>query len=411
MSLPFTLIIILLFPIIKIRLVRLCSNRIGHYALNTELLLCYLDNKKSSEKNVKYIFYIIDAPVCNDQLHLMWKRIIPIFPLSKIAEQINATLLFIFGNKYKPPALKIFETSYGNEDQNGIFQKQPTHLFFTDAELQKGNKLLSDLGMQVGARWVCLFARDSTYLTKYFPGRDWSYHDYRDCDIRHFAKAALFLANKGYVVLRMGKSVAQPFQINHPNVIDYANHALRSDFADIYLAAKCEFMISTSSGLDGVTQIFRRPLVYVDVAPFSRQLQYWFPGELFITKKIFDKTKQRFVSFKEINTMLTIEIDPRKKLNELNWVVIENNEDDIFDVVEEMEERITEKLGKKTNDLFYQLLEKSHSFPMIENFNFLKYNLENFYIRMGSQFLEKNNALFLIEQPTASSQEVQQCQH
>src|SRR3990167_8830033 len=111
-SLPFSLIIIFLFPILKIKLIRLCSDRIGHYALNTELLLCYLDEIKSSQKKVKYIYYCIDSPVCNDQLHLMWKRIIPILPFSKVAEQINTTLISILGNRYKDFSLQVFETSH-----------------------------------------------------------------------------------------------------------------------------------------------------------------------------------------------------------------------------------------------------------------------------------------------------------
>lgn len=389
-----TWVIVLLFPFKKIKLIRLCSDRIGHYALNTELLLCHLDEIKWIEKNVSYIFYTIDSPLCNQQLHKMWKRIIFIFPLPKIADQINNTLFFLFRDKYKNASLKMYETSYGCQDSNGFFQKYLPRLSFTDAEKQQGRQLLSNLGIKKETKFVCLFARDSAYLKKYFPGRDWSYHDYRDCSIQNFTKAALFLAEKGYVVIRMGKTVSQPFQINHPNIIDYANHNAKSDFGDIYLAAHCEFMISTSSGLDGVSQIFRKPLLFVNVAPFNRQLQYWYPCELFIVKKIFDERKQKLVTFDEINHCLAIENNPSIQLNQLNWSVIENNEDDILEVTEEMERLVNKTQFKNFYDPFCFLIEESDSFPMIANYDRVKSNLKKFYIRMGSQFIQKNPMLF-----------------
>lgn len=397
-SLPFTLVLILLFPVVKIKLIRLCSDRIGHYALNTEFLLCYLDEMKQVDKKTKYVFYTIDAPISNQQLHIMWKRILPFFALPNIAEQVNAAMLFFFGDKYKNNSLSIFEKSIGCQDPQGFLKRYAAHLHFTDAELQRGAELLSNLGIQEGNQFVCLFARDSAYLKTYFPNRDWSYHDYRDCHIENFEKAALFLANQGFFVLRMGKAVSKAFNVNHSNIIDYANHPLRSDFADIYLAAHCHFMISTSSGLDGVAQIFRRPILFVNIAPFNRQLQYWYPCELFIVKKIFDQVKQRYVSLSEINSMLLIENDPRKKLNELNWIVIENNADEILSAVQEMVSVIDKKSSKKTTDQFYRLLQESLSFPMIANYDLLKMNLDSFYIRMGTQFLE-HDLPFISDRP------------
>ena len=38
---------------------------------------------------------------------------------------------------------------------------------------------------------------------------------------------------------------------------------------DIYLSAKCNFFISTGSGLDGVSTIFRRPIAYIGHVPFG----------------------------------------------------------------------------------------------------------------------------------------------
>lgn len=360
-STPITFVLILLYPFIKIKFIALFSDRIGHYAINTEMLLHHLDQKKSKH-STKYAFYTSEAPICNTQLHKMWKRVIPIFPLPKIAAYIDNSMSFILGDLYDDQSLKEFQEKYACYDMDGILQKFPPLLHFTDLELQQGRKLLSQLGVPDCTRFICLLSRDSTYLNKYFSDMDWLHHFFRDCDIKNFSKAALFLANKGFVVFRMGKAVAKAFDIQHPNIIDYANHPLRSDFADLYLSSHCEFFISTSSGLDAIPQIFRRPIMFVNVAPFRKQLTYWYPCELFIVKKVFDKGNGRFVSFKEIDNRLENTSGIRASFERLNWILIENTSDEILEAVAEMESTIFDATLKKKITLSILCLKRSSYF-------------------------------------------------
>src|SRR3990167_2744205 len=267
----------------------------------------------------------------------MWKRIILIIPFPKIVPQINACLRHIFGNRYKNDILKKIESGSGNQDIHGYFKKYQPHLSFTISEKKQGIKFLSDLGIPDGSPYVCLFVRDSAYLSKYFPDRDWSYHNYRDCDIDNFRKAALFLADLGYYVIRMGKVVLKSLDVNHEKVIDYANCSIRSDFCDIYLTAHCDFFISTPSGLDGVAQIFRRPILLVNMPIFVPGcLDYWYPSKLFITKKFFDRTRNKFISLKELDNVLLNTVNFQKTSEDLNWIPIENDEDEILEAVREM---------------------------------------------------------------------------
>ena len=72
----------------------------------------------------------------------------------------------------------------------------------------------------------------------------------------------------------MGKVVKKAFRVDHPKVIDYANSPLRSDFLDVYLAANCECMITTSSGLDSVSLIFRRNIAYLNLVNYTCTTRY-----------------------------------------------------------------------------------------------------------------------------------------
>ncbi|MDP1574221.1 MAG: TIGR04372 family glycosyltransferase [Coxiellaceae bacterium] len=392
LSIPITLVLILIYPFFKFKFVSLVSDRVGHYAMNTELLLCYLDEIQE-RKRTKYIFYRRVAPICNEQLDVMWKRIIFIFPFSRLASYIDQLMLIFLGNQYKNNELRRFEVPEGYQDIFSYLQNHKEHLHFRDNEIIKGKGLLLQLGILDNQKYVCLLGRDSTYLSKYLPDGSWAHHFYRDSDINNFSKAALFLAEQGYYVIRMGKSVEKSFNANHPKIIDYANHDLRSDFFDIYLSANCEFFISTATGLDAIPQIFRRPIVLVDVAPFKAQIQYWWPCEFFITKKVYDNNKKRFLSFKEIDDVITKECDVRKVINQYDLSIIENTAEEILAVVKEMEACLSKKKPIEDKNIFFEKLKTSRVFSMIADRNFLKKNPEKFYIKMGKEFTEENKFL------------------
>jgi putative glycosyltransferase (TIGR04372 family) len=133
------------------------------------------------------------------------------------------------------------------------------------AELARGEDLLNALGVSAGTPWVCLAVRDSAYLTRAYPNRDWSYHDYRDSTIDHYRDLSEYLAGQGFAVFRMGRHVAHRLQSDNPLVIDYATSNLRSDVGDIYLLSQCRFCITNSTGMDSVALAFRRPLGIVNL--------------------------------------------------------------------------------------------------------------------------------------------------
>src|SRR3990167_3897539 len=90
-SFPIAVVCVVFSPWRRLRLIRLFSYRIGHYALNTELLLCAQDNKLFYDTKKYHTFYFTfpGEPICNIQLHRMWKRTITIFPCSYLWSQVD----------------------------------------------------------------------------------------------------------------------------------------------------------------------------------------------------------------------------------------------------------------------------------------------------------------------------------
>lgn len=261
-------------PIVTIRFGTLFVSRLGHLAGNTECYLCEKDAGINRPKRVWDIWCPEGKPA-NEQLLKMYSRVMPI---SKFATDLHR-----IARRWDFWKAHTFNDSQWGRDIHNLMEKSPPHLKFTRAEERRGREMLAALGMPADAKWVCISARDSMYLRATEPAADYSYHDFRDSDIQNYRDAAVALMERGYWVLRMGKFVSGPMKLQAPQFIDYACHPLRCDFLDVYLGAKCAFTISNGMGFDGIPMIFRRPICFVNEAPFE-YLSTWMRGSLAIWK-------------------------------------------------------------------------------------------------------------------------------
>src|SRR3990167_4325024 len=75
------IVIRLIRPWLLVRVGGLGSSRIGHFAGNTELYLCERDAGINVPKE-RYVdlFYMSYRPICNEQLAIMWKRVLRVWP-------------------------------------------------------------------------------------------------------------------------------------------------------------------------------------------------------------------------------------------------------------------------------------------------------------------------------------------
>jgi len=401
-AIPITIFIVSLSFIIRIRFIKLFSSRIGHYSINTEFILCGIDLNVENNKRCKTIFYTLpDEPICNDQLHQMWKRTIPIFHSSYVATEIDKLLQKWGGKKYEnEPLKKIFEPDGDGRDRWNLLGKvKKCHLSFTTQEEKHGKVLLEELGVPAEAPFVCLLVRDASYLSNYMPSADWSYHNFRDADINNYQLAAEYLADQGYYVIRMGKIVKKPFQCNHPKIIDYATSKLRSDFMDIYLSAHCYFYLTTCSGLDSVARVFRKPLLVTNLV--LADFDIWHPWDLFIPKKIMDIQNDKILNIQEMN-QLYFEMKSKKKIPQLmqarNLQYIDNSPEEIKAVTEEMLARLTGNyLGseeeEKLQKVFWEYFPKYSVDDNLPQLNIPVY--VDHKIRIGIDFLKRNRSMLI----------------
>ena len=137
---------------------------------------------------------------------------------------------------------------------------------FSETEIKAGETFIEPYQ----SSFVCLNVRDSAYNKKLqqdiqFPAKNWGN---RDSDIQTYIEASEQLAQNGYTVFRMGAAVNEPLVSSSAQVIDYATNGMRTEFLDFYLGSKCKFVVSTASGWDEIPNIFKRPMMLVNVYDF-----------------------------------------------------------------------------------------------------------------------------------------------
>ena len=334
LAIPVVVVIRLIKPWLLVRWGDLRSSRIGHFAVNTELYLCERDAGINLPRRRHADLCFMARPICNQQLAKMWKRVLRVWPAWILSPICRVNRLIPGGAVYE-----IGNNTQHDRDVHNLLDRFPPHLKFTSEEEARGEAGLRAMGISPGTPFVSLTVRDSAYLDAHIPATDWSYHNYRDSDIQHYVLAAEELADRGYFVIRMGAKVHETITSGHPRVIDYAANGMRSDFMDIYIAAKCDFCISGGSGFTAVPLIFRRPIVYVNVASlgylctFSAQ----FIG---ITKNHFAVQMGRELTLREIFTHGVGFCTRTSDYESKDVRLIENTREEIRDLVIEMVERL-----------------------------------------------------------------------
>lgn len=260
---PLIILIRLMKPVLWIRFGWLQTHKIGHLPLEAEFYLCERRAGMQPARSLDFFFDRRrgDGQVCNPQAMLMLRRHLKVSPWARFFFEANRILS---GGEAHEVHIKARE-KYGCRDLDGLFDRFPVQIDFTVAEREKGRQALAQLGVPRDAKFVCVHVRDAAYWRLRKPDiRNDS--DFRNSDVADFLPAIEALLAQGYYVLRIGFPVSGGLPITHERFVDYSlSH--RSPFMDVFLAATCHLMVSTGSGIDSISYMFRRPILMCNLAP------------------------------------------------------------------------------------------------------------------------------------------------
>lgn len=348
LSTPFALIFVALIRIVRplflVRIGVMRSDRIGHFALETELWLLEQEAGIAMRPKRSIDIWFAPEPIANRVLYKMWRQVLVIWP--------NWLMVSVFRlNNLIPGSLahQIKNTTATCLDVHNLLDTYPPRLKFTATQIEQGRAGLAELGINPTDRFVCFIVRDSAYTKKAFPEKDMSYHDFRNCDVNDYVAGAEALADRGLFVLRMGSVVSKPLVSSNSRVIDYANSKVRSEFMDLFLGAHCEFNVSDGLGFYAIPAMFRRPNAYVNYSPF---FMYYSSRacDLGIAKTMINTATGKRLNLSEMGERGVARFGATSQFAEAGVTVKSNTPSEIRDLMLEMLDRIEGKWVSDQHD-------------------------------------------------------------
>lgn len=179
----------------------------------------------------------------------------------------------------------------GDEESSVLDINEPQIHFSREEEETGEDFLRNKLYLPEGAWFVCIFARDSAYYGESPGSPNW----FRNSDIQTFLPAIDCILDRGGYVVRIGERTCQI--LNHPDrrFFDYSNSVYREPLLDVYLLAKCRFLLGTPSGLCHLAYVFRTPELMVNTVNVCNIRS----ADLYIPKKIRDIRTGKLLPFAE----------------------------------------------------------------------------------------------------------------
>jgi len=352
----------------------LYTRRIGHQTMNFDIallsvsnetfLLCSCDNLISN----KYILNFFKK-----QKNVYFSKIFKYFyhSISEVSPNSN---LIVSWSQYSPK----FTTHLRSNSK----------IKFPLISEEYLNKILSK--NNINKEFVGLHSRNNLYLQKnkiYDP----NFHDFRNFDFEDYRLAIEYLNKKNISIIKLGETFNEEnIKVKFPNVI--TSQDLNSDQEiDYILNSYSKFNAIANSGISGISSILRKQIIYINFIPLNlNNLSYCSPGSLILPKKIYNKKKEKFLSFKEnihINFSIHYEKDPYE-MNNLS--VVNNSSSEILNAIIEMEKLMLNQVdleAQNLNDMFWQSISSGNN----EKINYLKNDLK---LTISKNFLKENQNLF-----------------
>ena len=209
-------------------------------------------------------------------------------------------------------------------------------LTFTKSEEMIGSTILRNTELD----FICLNVRDPAY--DHHLGRSENFiRKIRNSEIDNYKGAIEYLVNNNTSVFRMGLVVEKAIDITNTNFIDYASNGLRTELLDLFLGAKCKFAVSTATGWDSIPEMFKRPLLIVNVFDLYRPVNIS-RKQIAIPKIFWSIERGRPLTLCESielfhSGVLTLELSSAEKIG---LKIRELSSEELLDAVREMEQRV-----------------------------------------------------------------------
>jgi len=350
-KLIFLFLLPLLVLIRKLYAYKVCiipSDRLGHLSLNTNLF--FIRHKR---KLIKDINYFLIAPslkskkIANKDVLMMFIEYSKTTPKVNIICSSFLYFIVLFSLKIFEKNQLLVQLEYTCRESE--FSLGEKIISFTEGQKKEGEHILKLMGLSNKEKVVSIFTRDSSFLKSYDSNVDWSYHNYRDGDIKSYKQSIQYLISKGYTVVRIGSEYSLSLSFDSDSYIEYNSSKYKSSFMDLYIPYISEFIIGSRSGATDVSLLFNTPLLVVNSTRFIESPLGM--NDLFIQKKLID-SKGKIIPYKELIIDKKYYSPDGNELERLFGIkYIDNTGNEILEATIEMHNRLTKNFLLNYNQL------------------------------------------------------------
>ena len=386
-GLLFLLLIIILYPIIKIKIIEIETRAIGHSSISLEIFLAEIKNGIINKKRTIFLCFT-NKRIANNFLLNKWKNYFYVknFFFLEIA-WIVLTKYYFIGKFFLPYRNWRNHEIWQIRDINNLLPNTKPFITFNEHENLNGKRLLSKLGIKDSNKYFCFFAKDEAYRNQFETenGKD----SIRNSEIKNQLNGVQLIVNSNFKAVRVGNVVKEKLTIKNANIIDYSSSKLKSDFLDIYLIFHCSFIISTGSGIENLAVLNRKKILRVNFTDLlslnNIPNDIYFP--IILPKKFYDLKKKKILTFKEsFRLKLYNDFLTKKNLKDMNITLIDNTEDEIKEAILEMHKFVNTK-----NEIAFKNHDGNEEFWKI--YKFYNNGYAPSMIKISKKFLDKNQNL------------------
>ena len=365
---------------LHIRINELETRAIGHFSVSIELYLL----SKNKNKNKKYFdIWFRNKFISNEFLYNFWKKKLRIYPPYSFLRIIFNMVINEKKFEYLIP-VKHWKTHKNiHADFKNIFGKNKPLIIFKKHEILQSQKVLNKINFNFDNNFFCFHNRDDKYRKNNNNLNSMS----RNFEISSFNKTLKLLSHKNLGIVRMGNSNKDRVTFNNSFIFDYSsNKKIQSSLLDFYIVSKSKFYVVGDSGVNSIPRMLRKPILGVNVFPHIVQSWNNQNFKLVIFKKLYSHLKKRLLNYREVLEITDNELLNKKKFEQLEISIVDNNESEIYELINEYILKLNGTWKQKKNDDLY--------FKILNKFYKKNYNIKLKNINVGYNFLVKNIKLF-----------------
>jgi putative glycosyltransferase (TIGR04372 family) len=325
---------------------------------------------------------LVPGAVSNQCLLDYWKQYITVIQDKQLVEILSPlqrwlrleTFFQILPDGRTVPsigAMPIVQTEWESQGRKPL-------LSLTEEHRARGEICLRQMGIPVGAWYVCLHVRELGYYTESVETTNTG--AFRNADILTYEKAIKQIVSRGGWVFRMGDSSMRKLPpMDH--VIDYIHTPYKSDWMDVFLCASCKFFFGTTSGLMNVPSVFGVPCALTNWSVLHSLP--CFAHDIFIPKIPWNSNENRHYTFIETLTPPIVSMTDQR-LRASGYRAIDSTP-------EEIEELAVEMLDRMDGSIVYSAEDEALMARARKLFN--SPNSTRSLCRMGCAFLRRYSNL------------------